>query len=142
MSAGPFTHAAAYRARDVDLDGAVAFIRQGNHCACDAVRWGGLVVYQCAGFDGPHECRAYHFVREADGATVELAEECEPSAYCHERGRAQAFTFWHAGASDAGNGEPDASIRLALRRAADNPAMGDRRLRFDPHPEGHCRACL
>lgn len=131
------THAAAYRIVDVDLAGLVAFVRAGNHCPCDAVRHAGLVVYQCAGFDGPHQCRAYEVVREADGALVDLAEETNPAALCHARDMAQAFVLWQGGAA-----ETDAELAAALTGAAGLDPMSARRLRFDPHPADYCPACL
>jgi hypothetical protein len=38
-----FTHAASYRIADVDAAGLLAFAVAGNHCPCEAVRFGGIV---------------------------------------------------------------------------------------------------
>lgn len=134
------THAAAYRITDTDPAGVVAFVREGNHCPCDAVRCNGLVVYQSAGFDGPHMRRAYEVVRESDGAAVESIEEHAPSALCYERGIEQTFAAWASG-----HVESDDDLRAAIfGRAPHAPhaPLDGRRLRFDPHPAGFCRHCL
>jgi len=132
-----FTHAIALRAVDTDVAGLVAFVRKGNHCGCDAVRHGGLVVHQVAGFDGPHQCRAYHVVREADGAIVDLIEESSPSAYVHATGAEQGFAFWARA-----HAETDEDIAAHVLAGTSGKPLDARRLRIDPHPAGDCPACL
>lgn len=112
-----FTHAAALRIVDTDRAGLAAFIRHGNHCACDAVRCDGVVVHQCGGFDGPHEVASYTVLRESDGAVVESLSLWRPE-------RAEHLA--------------DVAIACA---AEDAEPLGDKRVRLDPHPEGTCRAC-
>lgn len=139
MAAPAFDITLRLRTVDVDLAGLVAFVRRGNHCACDAVRHGGAVVRQTSGFDGPHECRAYHVIREADGAVVESVEEREPSQLCHETGRPQGFDFWRGGVC----AESDEEIAAALlANVAHGVGLCADRYGIAPHGDGHCTACL
>lgn len=128
-----FTHAARYRVTDVTPAELWAFLAQGNHCPCEAVRFGGAVLYQSGGFDGPHELTSYHVVRESDGAKVDVWEEGLDDE------RSGVLVGWYAGdVTDA------ASAARGVSLALEHPALDRldaRRLRFDPHPVGSCWAC-
>ena len=128
-----FTHAARYRIADVDAAGLLAFAVRGNHCPCEAVRFGGIVVYQCAGFDGPHLFTEYHAVRESDGALVDVWTLLDDGP-----GHVEVAAF----RADVTFADPDGAAAAVTRAMPLRPTTGDtRRLRFDPHPAGTCWAC-
>lgn len=129
-----FTHAARYQITDVDAAGLWAFLAEGNHCPCDAVRFAGAVVFQSGGFDGPHELLTYEVVRESDGAKVDVWEESLDGDE-----RTGALVGWYAGDVT----DPESAAR-GVAVALAHPALDHldaRRLRFDPHPAGSCWAC-
>lgn len=128
---GGFTHAARYRVADVDDAGLWAFVVAGNHCACEAVRLGGAVVFQSGGFDGPHELLTYDVVRESDGARVDLWEVAD----------GVGVVFWPWAEVSVPEVDGPESAATAVRAALMAEPLEERRLRFDPHPAGTCRFC-
>lgn len=129
-----FTHAARYRVADVDAAGLWAFAVEGNHCPCEAVRFGGAVVYQCTGFDGPHEVTEYHVVRESDGVRVDLW-----TAGLDDGDEVAGFAPFVGGQYV----DDPRSAADAIARALATDGLGGVpvRLRFDPHPPGSCAFC-
>lgn len=113
-----FTHAAAFNVREGDRAALVAFIQRANHCPCDALRCGGVLVHQTGGFDGPHLVPSYCVIRESDGAEV------------------AALSLWRDGRA-----EVLADVALGCARPEVLP-LNATRIRLDPHPAGYCPACL
>jgi hypothetical protein len=97
------------------------------------VRFGGIVVYQCAGFDGPHLFTEYHAVRERDGALVDVWTLLDDGP-----GPVEVAAF----RADVTFADSNGAAMAVTRAMPLRPTTGDtRRLRFDPHPAGTCWAC-